>query len=139
MSNSVTTLGEIDAKFAREAWLRALRKTAHIADQGITLPALIDRLGGEFGVAPALISSEVSMTYRQLGMRCNQYARWAIAQGLASGDVVALVMPNCAEYLAVWLGLTHSGLVVALVNSQLAGEALAHSINIARPKMLIAG
>jgi fatty-acyl-CoA synthase len=135
----VTKFGENDSKFAREAWLRALGKTAHIGEQGVTLPALIDRLGGEFGAAPALISSEASMSYRELGFRCNQYARWGLAQGLASGDAVALLMPNCAEYLAIWLGLTHIGLVVALVNSQLAGEVLAHSINIARPKILIVG
>jgi fatty-acyl-CoA synthase len=133
------TFGEIDSKFARAAWLRALGKTAHIGDQGVTLPALIERLGGEFGAAPALISSEASMSYRDLRFRCNQYARWGLAQGLVSGDAVALLMPNCAEYLAIWLGLTHIGLVVALINSQLAGEVLAHSINIARPKVLIVG
>ena len=44
-------------------------------------------------------------------------------------------MSNCAEYLAVWLGLTRIGVVVALVNSQLAGEVLAHSIKIARPQI----
>jgi fatty-acyl-CoA synthase len=135
----VTKSGEIDSKFARDAWLRALGKTANIGDQGITLPALIERLGGEFGAAPALISSEASMSYRQLGIRCNQYARWGIAQGLANGDVVSLLMGNCAEYLGIWLGLTRIGVIVALINSQLSGEVLAHSINIACPKALIVG
>jgi fatty-acyl-CoA synthase len=128
-----------DSKFARDAWLRALAKTAPIADEGITLPVLIDRLARELDGAPALISSEASMSFGQLGFRCNQYSRWGIAQGLAAGDVVALFMSNRAEYIAVWLGLTRIGVVVALVNSQLAGEVLAHSINIARAKMLIVG
>jgi fatty-acyl-CoA synthase len=135
----VTESFESDSRFARDAWLRALGKTANIGDQAVTLPALMQRLGGEFGAAPALISSDVSMTYRQLAFRCNQYARWGIAQGLVSGDAVSLLMGNCAEYPAIWLGLTHLGVVVALVNSQLAGEVLAHSINIARPKALIVG
>ena len=43
-----TQPGEVDAKFARDAWLRALAKTATIGEQGITLPALIDRLAGQF-------------------------------------------------------------------------------------------
>jgi fatty-acyl-CoA synthase len=135
----VTQSFESDSKFARDAWLRALGKTANIGDQGVTLPALIQRLGGEFGAAPALISSDVTMTYRQLAVRCNQYSRWGIAQGLAGGDAVSLLMGNCPEYLAIWLGLTRLGVVVALINSQLAGEVLAHSINIARPKALIVG
>ena len=129
--------GEADAKFARDAWLRALAKTATIGERGITLPTLIDRLAAQFNASPALISSEATMTYGRLGFRCSQYSRWALARDLRSGDAVALLMPNCAEYLAVWLGLTRIGVVVALINSQLSGDVLAHSINIAAPKYLI--
>jgi len=134
-----TQPGELDAKFARDAWLRALAKTAAIGERGITLPALIERLAGEFNAAPALVSAEASMSYGQLGFRCNQYSRWAIGRDLKRGDAVALLMSNCAEYLAIWLGLTRIGVVVALINSQLAGDVLAHSINIADPKYLIVG
>jgi fatty-acyl-CoA synthase len=134
-----TQPGEVDAKFARDAWLRALAKTATIGERGITLPALIDRLAGQFAAAPALISAEASMSYGQLGFRCNQYSRWGIGCDLKSGDAVALLMSNCAEYLATWLGLTRIGVVVALINSQLAGDVLAHSIKIADPKFLIVG
>jgi fatty-acyl-CoA synthase len=138
MSTS-TQPGEVDAKFARDAWLRALAKTATIGERGITLPALIDRLAGQFAAAPALVSAEASMSYGQLGFRCNQYSRWGIGRDLQRGDAVALLMSNCAEYLAIWLGLTRIGVVVALVNSQLAGDVLAHSIKIAHPKYLIVG
>jgi len=134
-----TQPGELDAKFARDAWLRALAKTAGIGERGITLPALIERLAGQFNAAPALVSAEASMSYGQLGFRCNQYSRWGIGRDLKRGDAVALLMSNCAEYLAIWLGLTRIGVVVALVNSQLAGDVLAHSIKIADPKYLIMG
>jgi fatty-acyl-CoA synthase len=139
MATSVTQPGDVDSKFARDAWLRALAKTAPIGDRGETLPELISRLSLEFDAAPALRSTEASMTYRQLGSRCNQYSRWGISQGIAGGDAVSLLMSNCAEYVAVWLGLTRIGAVVALINSQLAGDVLAHSINIAHPKYLIVG
>jgi fatty-acyl-CoA synthase len=138
MAISVTQPGDVDSKFARDAWLRALARTAGIGDQ-VTLPELIGRLSLEFDAAPALASTEASMTYRQLGIRCNQYSRWGISQGLKSGDAVSLLMANCAEYLPIWLGLTRIGVEVALVNSQLAGSVLAHSINIAHPKYLIVG
>jgi fatty-acyl-CoA synthase len=126
-----------DPKFARDAWLRALAKTAAIGDQGVTLPALLDRLASQYDLAPALSSREGSMTYRQLGARCNQYARWGLTRGWGGGDVVALFMTNCAEYLAIWLGLTRIGVEVALVNSQLSGDVLAHSIAVVDPKAVI--
>src|SRR3979490_450438 len=139
MAISVTQPGDVDSKFARDAWLRALAKTATIGDEGVTLPELISRLSVEFHGAPALISTESAMTYGQLGVRCNQYSRWGLSRGLESGDVVSLLMSNCAEYLPIWLGLTRIGVVVALVNAQLAGDVLAHSVNIADPKYLIVG
>jgi fatty-acyl-CoA synthase len=139
MAISVTQPGDVDSKFARDSWLRALARTASIGDQRVTLPELIGRLSLEFDAAPALASTEASMTYRQLGIRCNQYSRWGVSKGLKSGDAVSLLMANCAEYLPIWLGLTRIGVEVALVNSQLAGSVLAHSINIAYPKYLIVG
>jgi fatty-acyl-CoA synthase len=139
MATSVTPSGDIDSKFARDAWLRALAKTASIGDRGVTLPELIARLADEFNAASALESEESSLTFGQLGYRCNQYSRWGLSMGLESGDAVSLFMSNCADYLPIWLGLTRIGVVVALVNSQLAGDVLAHSINIAQPKFLIVG
>jgi fatty-acyl-CoA synthase len=127
---------EPNSKFAREAWIRALQRTASI-DQ--TLPVLIDRLAREFDAAPALVSTTGALSYRGLALRCNQYARWGLAQGLSRGDTVGLMMSNCAEYMAVWLGLTRIGAVVALINNNLVGEALVHSINIVAPRALIVG
>ena len=135
----MTESTEANSKFARDAWIRALQRTASIDRLGVTLPALVDRLAHQFDASPALVSTEAALTYRELSIRCNQYARWGIAQGLAAGDTVCLMMSNCAEYLAVWLGLTRIGAVVALINNNLAGDALAHSINIVAPKVLIVG
>jgi fatty-acyl-CoA synthase len=136
----MTTPVVADAKFARQAWLRALERTAPIErDPALTLPVLIGRLGERLGPAPALESAEAGFSYAELAARCARYARWGIGQGLQPGDVVALVLPNCAEYLAVWLGLARLGVAVALVNSQLTGESLAHCIRIVAPRRLIVG
>jgi fatty-acyl-CoA synthase len=139
MTIFATQPGHAGHKSARDAWLRALQRTAGIAERAVTLPQLIEGLSAKFHTQPALSSPEASLTYAQLSARCNQYSRWGISRGLVSGDVVALLMQNCAEYVAVWLGLSRIGVTVALINSQLAGDVLAHSINIAGPKYLIAG
>jgi fatty-acyl-CoA synthase len=135
----VTRPTDANSKFAREAWIRALARTASIHDHGITLPVLIDRLARQFDAAPALVSAEATLSYRELALRSNQYARWGLAQGLRPSDTVCMVMPNCAEYMAIWLGLTRIGVVVALVNNNLAGDVLVHSINIVVPQMVIVG
>jgi fatty-acyl-CoA synthase len=139
MTTAVTPSPEANSKFAREAWIRALERTAPIDQLGRTLPVLIGRLAQQFDAAPALVSPEATLSYRELAIRCNQYARWGLAQGLKPGDTVCLMMANCAEYMAIWLGLTRIGSVVALINNNLAGDALVHSINIVMPRAIIVG
>jgi fatty-acyl-CoA synthase len=46
-------------------------------------------------------------------------------------------MPNRPEYLAIWLGVTQVGGVVALINVNLTGQALAHCIAVAAPAHII--
>jgi fatty-acyl-CoA synthase len=135
----VTESSEANSKFARDAWIRALQRTASIGQDGVTLPVLIGGLAHRFESAPALVGPEATLSYRELAIRCNQYARWGLAQGLRSGDAVGLMMANCAEYMAIWLGLSRIGAVVALINNNLAGAALVHSISIAAPRALIVG
>jgi fatty-acyl-CoA synthase len=127
-------------KSAKKAWLRALEMTAPIERRPTTtLPTLIQDLAVRFEAKPALISTEVSLSYRDLAEACNRYARWGHAQGLGPGDVVCLLMPNSPHYMAIWLGLTRIGVTVSLLNTQQRGDALAHSINIVSPCQVIVG
>jgi fatty-acyl-CoA synthase len=123
---------------AGNAWLRALAATAPIATQpSRILPVLIEELAETHGDAPALLSDRECLSYRALASRANRYARWALQQGFAKGETVCLIMPNRPEYLAIWLGLTRIGVVVALINTSLAGAALAHCINVVQPRAII--
>jgi fatty-acyl-CoA synthase len=123
---------------ASKDWLRALELTARLdAAPTRTLPVAIDELARRFGDAPALISDRETFSFRALAERARRYARWALAEGVKKGDVVALVMPNRPEYMAVWLGLTRIGAVVALINTNLRGPALAHCLAVADAKLVI--
>jgi fatty-acyl-CoA synthase len=120
------------------AWLRALELTAPIPRQRQrVLPAVVDELGHRLGDKPALLSDRECFTYLELAGRVRRYARWALAQGVARGDVVGLLMPNRPEYLAIWLGVTRVGGVVALLNTNLAGQSLAHCIQATSAQHLI--
>jgi fatty-acyl-CoA synthase len=120
--------------------LRTLKMTTPIPkNPNRVFPDVVDDLAAKFGDAPALLSDRERLTYRGLAERSNRYARWALAQGLAKGDTVCLLMPNRPEFMAAWLGVTRAGGVVALVNTNLAGAALAHCINVVEPKHVIVG
>ena len=118
--------------------MRALELTAPIArNRDRVLSTVIEEQAGQLGDAPALLSARECLTYRQLSQRVNQYARWALDQGVGKGEVVGLLMANRPEYIAVWLGITSVGGVVSLLNTNLAGPSLAHCIRAVSPKHLI--
>lgn len=119
--------------------MRALQQVASLDRQPtLILPTLLEQLADRHESASALESSDGSLTYRELTRRCNQFARWGLLQELRSGDTVCLVMLNSVEYLPIWLGLIRIGVRVALVNTHLSGDALAHAINLAAPSLVIA-
>ncbi len=122
-----------------KAWVRALERTTPIARQpGRIFPNVIQELAEQFGDAPALLSDRECLTYRALAERANRYSRWALDQVLGKGETVCLFMPNRPEYMAIWLGITQVGGVVALLNTNLTGASLAHCIGIVAPKHIIA-
>jgi fatty-acyl-CoA synthase len=118
--------------------LGALAKLTRIANNPTrTYPDVARDLAAEHGDRLALISDRERLTYRAYVERANQYTRWALQNGIGKGDVVALMMPNRPEYMAVWLGIAQAGGVTALLNTNLSGPVLAHCINIVRPKHVI--
>ena len=120
------------------AWLRALELTAPIPrNPDRILPVVIEEMSARMGDAPAILSDTESLTWSGLAGRANQYARWALAQNLAKGDVICLLMTNRPEYFAAWLGITSVGVVVSLLNTNLVGASLAHCVRIVAPRHII--
>ena len=119
-------------------WVRALGAIAELADDRTTLADRLPVLAERFGSSPALIGAEGSLTYAELVAQMNRYAAWAQHQGIRPGDVVCLLMPNCADYVAIWLGIGSVGGVVALLNTGLRHESLVHAIALVAPRHLVA-
>jgi len=78
----------------------------------------------------ALVFEGERYTYRQFDALANRFAAWGLAQGVAHGDTVALLLPNRAEYVPAWVGLSKIGAAAALINNNLTGAALAHCLSI---------
>lgn len=89
--------------------------------------------------APALIYQDSQLSYARMNGRANAYAHWAIGRGLGQGDCVALLMENRPDFICAWLGLFKAGVQAALINTNLMGEGLAHSIALCGARHVIVG
>ena len=108
-------------------------------DSHHTIVDIVERQARATPDAPAIYYLDEIVTYAALDARANAYGHWALAEGLKRGDCVALFMENRPDFLACWLGLFKAGLSVALINTNQRSQALAHSVEIAGAKHLIAG
>ena len=129
----------LDARFLRNAtrtyaMLRKVRPDSEIS--------IADFVEERVAAAPhriAILFEDRKLTNAELEAGANRIARWASAQGIGRGDVVALLMENRPEFVVTWLGLAKLGAVTALLNTNLRGHPLAHSLGVADAKHLILG
>lgn len=87
----------------------------------------------------ALYYRDTVLSYAQLNQWANRIGHHFLGLGLKKGDVVTVLIENRPELMAVVLGLAKIGVVSALVNTSQAGKVLVHSVNLVKPKMIIAG
>ena len=90
------------------------------------LERAVDRFAGR----QAIVFEGRSLTYAELDAVANRCANWALAEGLARGESVAVFLPNRLDYLAIWHGLAKVGVVAALINFELTAAALAHCLEV---------
>jgi crotonobetaine/carnitine-CoA ligase len=69
------------------------------------------------------------ISFEQLNASSNQAANGFLALGVKHSDNVALMLPNCSEFLYGWLGLNKIGAVNVPINIAQRGQPLIHQIN----------
>jgi fatty-acyl-CoA synthase len=97
----------------------------------------LERAANRFPTREAIRFEGQTLTYAELDAMANRFAHWALSQGLGKGDTVALFMTNRPEYIACWLGLAKVGVVSGLINTNLAGQPLIHTVTISTAKNVI--
>src|SRR5687768_372940 len=81
-----------------------------------TLIDYLDQLASAHPTKPAILFKGSSMTYGQLGAESNAFAAALTEMGVRKGDRVALVLPNCPQFLVAEFGAWKVGAVVVALN-----------------------
>jgi long-chain acyl-CoA synthetase len=79
----------------------------------------------------------VEHTGGELLAACNQVVHGLRSLGVGEGDVVAMLMPNCVEFLEVLLAIQQAGFYVVPINYHLVGPEIAYIINDSESKAFI--
>ncbi|MBB4096045.1 AMP-binding protein [Brucella pecoris] len=76
-------------------------------------------------------------SFRDIHRISNQLANGLRALGVERSDRVALSLPNCLEFIAVWFAVAKLGAIEAPNNPELKGELLSHNLNNCGAKVLV--
>jgi long-chain acyl-CoA synthetase len=93
-----------------------------------SLVALMDESFETFAERPAVSFLGKECSYAEIGRRSRDFAAYLQGLGLAKGDRVAVMMPNCPQYPIAVAGILRAGLVVVNVNPLYTPRELEHQL-----------
>jgi long-chain acyl-CoA synthetase len=100
-----------------------------IDDSGITsLAALIEESLQKNASRPVSVCMEKWMTYGEMDRHSRALGAWLQAQGLRSGDRVAIMLPNVPQFLVAMAAVVRAGFTVVNVNPLYTARELAHQL-----------
>jgi long-chain acyl-CoA synthetase len=123
MTTPSTSLSTHQAYVQTELFRPSLNYPMHPYDEMLT------RTAERYPEQVAVVSGEVSLTYRELDALVNAFANALREVGVSKGQCVCLFMTNRAEYLISWFAVTRLGAVVSPINPSYKGREVAYQID----------
>jgi carnitine-CoA ligase len=89
------------------------------------------------GDAPWLMEGDARLTFHDGHVTVERYAAGFAAHGIGPGNVVAIVMDSCIDYVLVTLALLRVGAVTVPVNTAFRGEFLRRLLEQTKPACVV--
>ena len=93
------------------------------------LQDLLSRSALRCGDKNAVIDGERSYSYKELEDYSDRFASALPGIGVRPGDRVAILAPNCVEFVVAFFGILKAGAIVTTVNSGYREREIAHQLN----------
>ncbi|WP_193777929.1 AMP-binding protein [Streptomyces sp. E5N298] len=91
-----------------------------------TLPQMFIEVAARHGSREALVDGPIRLTHAEVLQRAVTVAHRLRGRGVAPGDRVAILLPNCWQYAVGYIGVQLAGAIAVLVNTRLTGQELDH-------------
>jgi len=105
--------------------------------RSFTLHDLIKRNARLYGSKTALVFGDQRVTHAQYAERTARLAAGLASAGVGKGDRLAILAPNCLEYVDLLGAAAQLGAIVVPINWRLSAEEVAYVIEDAAPRVLI--
>ena len=103
----------------------------------VTLHELLEQTAERYPERPATIFLGAKLSYRALNEAANRFAHALLHLGVQPGDRLALMVPNCPQFLIVFYGALKAGAVVTAMNPLYTPRELEYQLNDAEAETLV--
>ncbi len=94
----------------------------------VPVPSVLRAAARRYGERTAFVQGGRSLTFAEVLADACRTANALAARGIAPGDVVAVHLPNCLQYPAVYYGVLMAGATFSPTNPLLPPDDLAHQL-----------
>ncbi|MBF7083154.1 long-chain fatty acid--CoA ligase [Desulfallas sp. Bu1-1] len=121
-------------------WLNHYSKAvpAHIDYPDLTMPQHLEKVAKEFPDRDAAVFAGVRLNFQTLQAMVNKCANALVDLGVKKGDRVAIMAPNCPQYVLSFMATLKLGAVVVQVNPMYVERELEHILNDSGAEIIIA-
>ncbi|MFX1311956.1 MAG: AMP-binding protein [Promethearchaeota archaeon] len=102
-----------------------------------TINDLLDEQVKKYSKKNLIWFSDTWITYQKFQDYVKSFATALAELGIEKGDVVALHLPNCIQYLVGYYAITRIGAIASGINPTYQPIEILHQLDIIKPKMLI--
>lgn len=101
-----------------------------------SIPGLVRAAAERYGDREAVVEGRTRVSYAELGRRVERAAAACMANGVNSGDTVAVWAPNTLDWIVSALGAVSAGAVLVPLNTRFKGAEAAYVLRRSRAKLL---
>ena len=121
-------MGQWDDKFERPAKKWASWNMQDYSQHDRVLTGIIEDKARQYPDHVVFQFRDDPITLGEFNESINRAANGFAALGIKQGDKVAIMLPNCPEFLYAWFGLNKLGAVEVPINVALKGQGLAYQM-----------
>ena len=102
-----------------------------------TLLDYLAELAAQHGDKPALLFKGATVSYAKLEAESDAFGAALVAMGVRKGDRVALVLPNCPQFLVAEFGIWKAGGIVVALNPTYSERELEQALDSTRSSLAV--
>jgi long-chain acyl-CoA synthetase len=135
LTNGFENMTKIDPQIWMKSWDKHVKNNLEYPTE--SLGTLYARVMEKFPDRPAFWMLKREISFREMSENVEKFATFLQQNGIKKGDIVAINLPNCPQYLFAHFGALLAGAAVSGVNPLMSEREVSYQLNDSKAKVIV--